>query len=491
MRRVLVVENNAALLAGFATTLREALREELEPLLASLASDAIGLIENSALIDSVEFAVVDLELGLEEGAGGSPEDFDGRDVVLRALRERAPWIPVILTSHFLTGDPLVLAEVTPYGFDIVVPKRFFTESRTYSREWSKVRKLLSVARIAALTGRDTHSVLKLLEMGIEPKYGMGVEEEIAKYDKEYFTSALRLMGFGSDRIILDEIVQGFSGLSVAKVTCKRGAKEIAWLLKFGSAIGKLSREASAHRRMFVDGLTRRFSVPLLWWQPVVWGSVGMIAYEFEEGTQTFLRYAQASGLEKAVRSVKAPLSQLYEGGDVGSVIPRRVLERLVHGVDSRLGGHDESGILKALIAHERLAAVDNSVRVRLGPQHGDLHSRNILIGEKRAVLIDFAHYIGAGEHGTPLLDFAKLCVDLWAFVDELKLDELFRGDVLRRHALGQLGRLALIGSEPTEDEERLFRGGIRCYLAKYAGYDDVPDHKKAEALRALANDWAP
>jgi hypothetical protein len=85
---------------------------------------------------------------------------------------------------------------------------------------------------------------------------------------------------------LDEIVQGYSGLTVVKATCDKGNDSTTWLLKFGTNIGKLDRELQAHRRMFEEGFTRRLSVPVFWWRPVVWDSVGVIAYEFEEGSDT-------------------------------------------------------------------------------------------------------------------------------------------------------------------------------------------------------------
>jgi hypothetical protein len=238
--------------------------------------------------------------------------------------------------------------------------------------------------------------------------------------------------------------------------------------------------------MFVDGLTRKVSVPLLWWRPVVWASVGMIAYEFEEGVRTLLEYVGESGLEKAVRSLKAPLSQLYEGGDVGSAIPRRLLKPLLGDLPTLTSSRIGSGIVTAISSGDRLDTIDNSVRVKFGPQHGDLHGRNILIGDRHTFLIDFAHYVEARERGVPLLDFAKLCVDLWAFTDALGIAEVLEGRVLRRHVLSQIGRLALIGGEPTEDEDRLFKAAVSCFLTKYEGYHDVPGKKREEAFHMLA-----
>jgi len=483
-RRILVVEDNAPYLEDLKVILVKDL-EELEPVGESMVEKAIERLDDVELIDKIKLVIVDLEL--HGGDASGPADFEGRDLILPKLRSNACWIPAVVMSRYFTGDAHVLAEATPYGFDAVVPKKFFSESRTYKKQWQRVKEVAAASRVGVLTGRDTHKILHLLTQDIDLQIGAEVAKEIDKYGGEDFRSALRLMEFTSSRIVIDQVVQGFSGLSVVKLTCRRGGRRVKWLLKFGSSFQKLDRELAAHRRMFLDGITRRMSVPVLWWRPIIWGSVGMIAYEFEENATTLLEEIKSNGLMGGLRKIGPALEELYRGCEVEAVIPRNCLEGTISRADTSGLRAKQGAILRALVAREPHPHLDRSLEVRLGPQHGDLHTRNILIGERGPVLIDFAHYRGIGEGGVPLLDLAKLFVDIWACGGGIPLNDILDGGVLRRQ--GEYGRWGdiLIDSEPSGDEMRLFRLAVACQLAKYSKYTDVAKEKRREAQRALNN----
>lgn len=484
MRHGLIVENNAAWLEDFKRTLTKELREDFEPLGFNLVPEALSFIRDGGGLDSIDLAFVDLELGKGDEPS-SPGDLDGRDCILRELRAEAPWIPVVLISRYLTGDPLVLSEVSPYGFDAVLPKKFFSESRTYKQQWQRVRELAALNRVSALTGRAIHKIIDLSRSEWKVECGSGVQQEIDKYNNNDFMTALRLMDFESERVVMDDVVQGFSGLSVVRVRCKRGTASISWLLKFGELIGKLNRESRAHRRMFVDGLTRHMSVPMLWWRPVVWKSVGMIAYEFEDNALTLLDEARRLTLGKALPRVRDALRELYKGSDADTVIPRRVFAAEMKNLDCSWMGGRHGALLLALDRDERNEELDNSVRVLRGPQHGDLHSRNLLLNSERAFFIDFAHYRGLNEGGLPLLDIAKLFIDLWAFLDELELSDILSAKILTNEPYHEIASPALLEVEPTEDERRLFRLATIFEVAKYREYKDVPDAKRKEVEELL------
>ena len=264
---ILIVEDSASYLNELSETLTSAFQEVAPVKGVMLVADALALIRVPELASTIELALVDLEL--RGAANQGPDDLEGLDTILRALRQHAPWIPAVAVSRYLSGDPLVLSRVSPYGFDVLLPKRFFSESRTYKSSWQEVRRLAALNRVAALTGRSTQELLDLVQSPPLIEYGLGVEGEIGKYGHENFRTALVLSDLRGTRLVIDNVSPGFSGLSTAKVTFQRGRRRVSWFLKFGSALAKLEQEAVSHRKMSLDGLTRSLSVPLLWWHPVV------------------------------------------------------------------------------------------------------------------------------------------------------------------------------------------------------------------------------
>lgn len=480
MPKVLVVENDAAYLAELVRTLQEEFGEKAEVVPFALVPEAIAYIRESSAREKVDFALVDLELGPGDGDPASPHDLDGRDLILHHLRAEAPWVPVILMSRYLSGNPLVLAEVTSYGFDLVIPKKFFSQGSVYRREWTRARHLICVARIATLTGRSVSNVSELLEQRTVIECGAGVESELEKYDRGDFERVIRALDLHSSQIVLDEVVQGFSGLSVARAIADRGGARRSWLLKFGDAIGKLNREVAAHRKMFVDGLLRGFSVSLLWWNVVAWRSIGAIAYEFEEGARTLLEFARENGTKAALLKSQPALQALYEGSERRTVIPRFYLKDILSGAPKMEEEHFGE-LLRDVATARNNRALDGAIELLIGPQHGDLHLRNVLLVNNWPLLIDFAHYRSVTDKGCPLVDLAKILVDSWAFNDDVELGDLLDLGLLDQPDLRPLAKLFLIGSVPTESERRFFQGAVLCYLARYSTYSDVSADKRMKA----------
>jgi len=489
MPKLLVVENDNAWVNDFQKDLRSVFEEQSEPIIIRLADEFKHLSRSETFFDDVELALVDLELGA--GTRDSPGDYLGRDLVLREIRSQASWIPVVLVSQYIRGDLAILAETTPYDFDAVLTKTFFGDRKTNRKQWEELRFNVGIKRIAALTGRSTCEVTSTLEHTVELDYGRGVAEHIERYGKEEFERLLKLLDLGSPRIVLDEVVFGYSGLSVAKAICRKGGRSTQWLLKFGTSIRKLDRELSAHRRMFEDGFTRLMSVPVFCWKPVVWRSLGVIAYEFEEGADTLFCKVQKEGSTQALVHARRALQELYAGIHEDVIVPRNQLKRLVKRLAGEKNRTGWGATVLALLENSKHDDLDKPVRVLVGCEHGDLHTRNILVGKRGPILIDFAHYLRErdSEKGVPLFDLAKLLVDLavWKLVD-IPFEDFLTGDLLSQDLLTGLVDVFLTNGKPaaSDDERILFRCAAACIMAVYSEYKDVPDERREAICNALA-----
>lgn len=124
----------------------------------------------------------------------------------------------------------------------------------------------------------------------------------------------------------------------------------------------------------------------------------------------------------------------------------------------------------------------------VGCEHGDLHARNILVGKQEPVLIDFAHFLGREQGGVPLLDLAKLTIDLSVWeTTALAFADLLSGAALDSGVLKDIVGLYLVNREgkASEDERRLFGCAAACFLALYSVYEDVPSNKRESIKAAL------
>ena len=490
MSKILIVENDQAWGKDFKEILSSVFGETAEIQVIGLADEARQIIKQIGFFDDVELILADLEL--EAGTDIFPGDYLGRDLVLKEIREHACWVPIILVSRYIKGDLAILAEITPYDFDAVIPKMFFTEQKTNRKQWEDLRYKAEIKRAATMTGRGMHQVLTALDKEIEFEWGGAVEEYVNLYGRDRFDKLMRLIGLGAPRIVFDEVVLGFSGLTLVKATCRRGNDSTEWLLKFGTAIQKLDQEARAHRRMFEDGFTRNMSVPLFWWKPIVWRSIGMIAYEFEKGAETFLsRLRSEDDKEKTLTILTPVLEELYRGTEVDSVIPRKYLARVTKDLETESDKDQWGGTVSAILSNSKSEKMDDSVRVLVGCEHGDLHGRNIMVGKKGPVLIDFAHYLGPRdkERGIPLIDLAKLFVDLTVFgALNIEFDELLSGKVFDRPRLSNVIRPFLVDKKTglaSSNERTFFTSATACFLALYSRYKDVPTDKREEIGKAL------
>lgn len=479
---ILVVENDSAWLTKFKQLLPGSLGETAT---LQVRDSYEELIKPESLehLRTAQLALVDLELGA--GADGALADLDGMDKVLPVIRREAPWVPAVLITRYITGAPVILATVSPSDFDAVLPKQFFGDPATNEERWKRFRRAVALRRIASMTGRSLMEIHDCMEQKLELSYGRVVESTLERYGVTLVKEAVQLLGLGATRIVLDSLVLGFSGLSVLKATCSGPGFRTRWLLKCGTRIPKLHREAQAHRLMFVEGLTRQFSVPLFRHAPVVWQGFGIIAYEFEGDAQTLLEYALDAGVEAALNKVSTSLRGFYQEGHIDSIIPQHYLRPILVPGTEATGPGPLKEMLDDLSETTGNSFSDRSIEIRVSCQHGDCHARNILVGSHGAVLIDFANYVSRADRGIPLIDLAKLATDLTAFADT----PWSFGDLVTGNALdGPLGQLAcnigcLINTSPSPSEKQLFAWASIGYMTRYVTYPDVPVDRKT-AIRS-------
>jgi len=148
-------------------------------------------LKEESHVETLKLAVVDLELkiGIDRRDLG---DYDGRDVVLPKHREAAPWLPVVLQSGLIIGDPQILGDITASGFDIVVTKGFFSDSRTNRKEWEDLKRRASLARIASLTGRPVSELNRVLADNLVLEYGTNIGGKIEQFGLERTKIVLKL-----------------------------------------------------------------------------------------------------------------------------------------------------------------------------------------------------------------------------------------------------------------------------------------------------------
>jgi CheY-like chemotaxis protein len=487
MKKILVVEDHSSFVKQLQVALTEF--DEKRELLQLDGVEALQREAKSAeFFDEVEFALVDLELG--PGMRAGPQDFDGRDEVLPLIRQRAAWIPIILVSRYINETPLTLPEVSPFGFDAIVEKDFFDVSVAYKKQWNELRKRAAVNRIASLTGRYPRALSVLLAQAKQVKlvYGDQVNNKLKEYDGTLFGELISLIDFNAQKIVLEDIGQGFSGLNVFKLTTDHDDRRTSWLLKVGDSPRKIAAEIECHRKMFRDGLTRHFSVPAFWWVPIVWGNVGAIAYEFEPDTRSFLDIIKAQGVKTALQRVNRMLCEFYRDLSSQTVVPSTVLNRFKEQLLK--SGSPRNPMIEALITSQPFRTLDTSLVIGKSCEHGDLHCRNIMVSEKGPVMIDFAHYRSKNDDGVCLFDLAKLVVDIWAFaLPRISTNSVLSAAIFDSDEFRSLVPIFSIHHKDTfsDDETQFIKLAVECTLSIYCHYPDVPSERKDEARTALVS----
>lgn len=437
-----------------------------------------------ASLGECSLALVDLEL--QGSFGKSPSDSDGLDVVLPRLRAVAPWLPAVLMSVYFVYSHLDLLRVAEGDFDAILPKDIFKECT--AEEWHCFCEAVTINRIAATTGRSVKAVRDCRGVQVEFEMGQGVNALLGELGEDDVREAIKLMGLGP-RLVLDLVTAGFSGLSVVKATVSDGDRDARWLLKVGRRLDKLTRECDAHHAMVIDGHARNMSAPLLYRVPVVWNGCGVIAYEFEEGSEPLRELARRENSSAVLERIAPMLRRFWSPMAEVQIVPRKVLDfgAMVERVKM---GESCSAIrsLAAMVQDDKDSPLlDRSVPALCGRQHGDLHGLNVLVTKSGAMMIDFAHYRGKDKRGIPLLDVVKLAFDLWAFGNvDWSAESLLGGQAFSEGALKILLEPKYLRNEHTgADVSRFIQLACAAEGCRYLGYPDVAGERKEELRSAL------
>lgn len=488
MGRILLIENNPLDVELVTQQLRGHLDEarEVETLLAKPQSKRHCLGIEDADLSDLDLVLLDLELSITSDQ--PPGDLLGREVALPCLRSRARWIPVILVSRYLDKDSLLVANSSPFGFDGLLPKRALTNLAFNRTMWDDLIRRASLNRVAALTGRDIFALEDAMAGDMSLSYGSTIANQIDQVGEETLKNLLKLAGFSRGQVAIEHLEQGYSGSLVMRALCRRGNREANWLLKVSQDKAKLNRELVRHRQVQLDGITRRITVPPLWGAPIVWGSSALIAYEFERDSRSLLELIQDVGIQDGLSRIRGALEDLYEGCTAESVIPTAELSKVM-GNQVPIRGIPEQSLLYALSTARPSNSLDQAAKILCGCHHGDLHSRNILVSDSGVALIDFAHYVAHSVEGTtrgiPLLDLAKLAVDLWINKVGPGPGVLLSVDALVSDDFKPIVDLFFVNQGPKRDEVRFFTAAVECLMGRYLLYPNLPKNVDQNIKRGL------
>lgn len=475
MGKILVIENNSTDAKAFVYRLNKVIHD-LRPVdifYPEFQEDDLGF--SAIAFDEYDVALLDLELG--STAPNPPNDTLGRDVVLRYLRIHARWIPVILLSAFLGTDKTV-TECSTYGFDALLSKDLFGSSN-FIAMWPTIDRQAKLCRVASLTGRDVFQLQDALKSQSPLPWGETLRQQIKSIGEDTLLELLRLAGLAGREVTLEHIEQGYSGSLVFRARCERGGRVANWLVKVSQEPAKLDREISRHRVVFLDGVTRRVTVPPLWWAPIVADSTGLIAYEFERDSKSLLEFIQDNSLKEGLEVVRPALAELY--GEIRTMPITPLTELTQHfGKLDVIKGIPKESVVFAFAKHLPNDDLDQPLTLRYGRHHGDLHARNVLISDLGPAIIDFAHYVSYDDkepgHGIPLLDLAKLSVDLWVNGCFSETEELLSGEALKSRDLQPIIDLFIRDKSngPNHEEVKFFGMAVQCHFAKYLSYAELP-----------------
>jgi hypothetical protein len=325
---------------------------------------------------------IDLELGA--GLGQKLSDTWGKDKVLSHIRKIASWIPVACITRYISGNPLIVCDLSVSDFDGFYPKEviaimdenadggFKTHPEFNQVRWKGILNDLRIKRVASSTGRTLTETKALLNNAgnINLTLSEIVKKDVEKYGIEKFKEGLSLMGLGGNDISVDEIISGFSGMLVAKVNAygndNKGAIRSYWLLKWGAQVCKLAEESEAHKRMFQRGIERSLQIPQLHPNVIYWKGLGYIAYGFEKDAKTALELIYNKGTESIISHIEKIAAHIYSNSTKVPISPREQLLKWC-----KLDDNNHNIFTDTLLQHP--------LEVSGTLIHGDFHLRNILI----------------------------------------------------------------------------------------------------------------
>ena len=445
-------------------------------------------------LDRFDIALIDLELYVPIDGQHDLENLAGGTKVLPYLRKNAPWLPSVAVSKLLSEqDGAVQALAGSFGFDGHIPRNMFPLGKIYRNFWGKIENQAVLLRKRAVLGAE-----------FDPEKAQAISDESIicdsaelkdKLNKEFplWREVMKDSFYYGDQIILSSIPGGFSGAVTLKteVIEKKIGKgtDGYWLVKISKSPWKLNMEVKTHIEAIRSGQEYARTVPLLWNGVVVENRIGLIAYQFAKNTKVALEcLSDANSASKLCDELKTMFNGLYphekiddkEGIEFHKFIDIWFSSEKLKKAAGHLQDKGFQQTLLAIVDGKTVNKIPGALKPKLCWLHGDLHLRNILIGE-RNVLIDFAK----SKMGSLVLDLAKFASDLLLRVDELRTDGL--PVFMENKNLPLLQVLHPINSlfKFNDHDIILYNLLLKIYLAIALDYPDVDDKAKEWVIKKL------
>ena len=445
-------------------------------------------------LDSYDVALIDLQFYDPIGGQYDLENLAGGTRVLPYLRENAPWLPTIAFSKLFSDQHEALQAVAgSFGFDGHIPRKLFPLNKINRNLWEIIINQAILLRKRAVLGA---------EFDPEKAQAMSDDNIICdskelkdKLNNEFplWREVIKDSFYYSDQIILSSIPGGFSGAVTlkAEVIEKKIGKGTAgnWLVKISKSPWKLNMEVKAHLNAIRSGQEYARTVPLLWNGVVVKNRIGLIAYQFAKNTKVALEcLSDDNSASKLCGELKTMFKGLYppekiddkQGIEFSKFINEWFSPKKLEKVARHFQDKEFEQTLLTIADGKTVKNIPGVLKPNLCWLHGDLHLRNILLGE-RNVLIDFA----ISKMGPLVLDLAKFASDLLLRVDELRTDEFPVSIENKNHLLLQV--LYPINNlfNFNKDDIILYDIFLKIYLAIALDYPDVDDKAKEWVIKKL------
>lgn len=445
-------------------------------------------------LDRFDIALIDLELYTPIGGQHDLENLAGGTMVLPYLRKNAPWLPSIAVSKlFSEQDAAVQALAGSFGFDGHILRNMFPSGKINRNFWRKIINQAVLLRKRAVFGA---------EFDPEKAQAMSDDNIICdsanlkdKLDNEFssWREVIKDSFYYGDQIILSSIPCGFSGAVTlkAEVIEKRIGVVTAgnWLVKISNSPWKLNMEVKAHLKAIISGQEYARTVPLLWNGVVVENRIGLIAYQFAKNTKVaFECLSNANSALKLCDELKTMFKGLYppekiddkQGIEFYKFIDVWFSSEKLKKATRHFKAKKFEQTLLTIADGKTVKEIPGVLKPKYCWLHGDLHLRNILMGE-RNLLIDFAR----SKMGPLVLDLAKFASDLLLRVDELRTDEFPVFMENKNPPLLQV--LHPINSlfKFNDHDIILYNLLLKIYLAIALDYPDVDDKAKKWIVKKL------
>lgn len=458
--------------------------------------------ENYTFYSKVDIIFLDLELETEKVSKimYRREDLAGGTIFLPYFRINFPWIPVICISRlFDHKESNYFSSVAgSYGFDGYLHKDSFyetvKESKTKGDDENTRGKTLQnndlidtklfntiinnakEHRICYQTDYSFSKSNKQLEFAVPPPIEKSLDSKYNNW-REFF----KIVFFPFDKIVVKQISGGYSGASTYRIKLiKRKLDEQTesfWLLKISDNPCKLDKEVKSHYSFQQSGLPYARSVPMLWKGVVEAYNISCIVYKFAEGTNTLsniisdyevtkLNFVKLKSLFEVIYNKEKCLSQDSTIAQAVKILlePNRIINDPI--------------VIKAKLEILNLIEdifFDELTKYTSCWIHGDLHTKNILIGE-RNVLIDFARAC----IGPLIYDISKLSCDLLYHFDECREKDILFLD--KNTKLFNLISQSINLSTLTKEDKKLFGIFLIFELASCL-YKEFDDEKQLKNFR--------